>query len=310
MEELISGVLVVDKEAGMTSHDVVNRVRRLYGTRQVGHTGTLDPQATGVLVLLVGRAVKASEYLQTHDKTYEALLKLGVETDTEDMTGRVLSTCADLPRAEEVKEVCQRFVGETDQVPPMYSALKQNGRKLVDLARQGVEVERAARRITVYRLTCAPENEREGLYRLTVGCSGGTYIRSLCRDIGRALGCGGAMAALRRTQSGAFTLKGARSLRELEELTDAQRKELLLPVERLFEDLPKVELPPFYRRLCSSGCPVFLKKIGVDLPVGQTVRLSDGERFFALGRVAEEEDGKTVRAVKQFLLYREDGKPC
>ena len=172
------GILLIDKTAGLTSHDVVGRVRRLYGTRQVGHTGTLDPMATGLLVVLVGRAVKASEYATAHDKTYEAGLALGLTTDTEDVTGTVLTKSDRLPTADEVAAVLPRFRGDLWQVPPMYSALKQGGKKLYDLARQGVTVEREARPITVYRLTGHPVSEVEGRYDLTVSCSKGKIGRA------------------------------------------------------------------------------------------------------------------------------------
>ena len=312
MEKLTSGgVLVIDKPAGMTSHDVVGRVRRLYGTKQVGHTGTLDPMATGVLVLLVGRAVKASDFLLSEDKRYEALLRLGLRTDTEDMSGKVLSETAVLPHEEEVLEVCRSFVGGQLQVPPMYSALKVGGQKLVDLARKGLEVERAPRPITVYELNAGTVDAASGLYRLDVRCSKGTYIRSLCRDIGEKIGCGGVMAALRRTQSGPFSLHGAHTLEELEEQPPEERLSALLPLEDLFSALPAVVMPDFYRRLSSSGCTVSCKKLRVDVPSGQLLRLygEDG-CFYALGRVEEHEEGRGVKAVKQFILYDKDGKPC
>ena len=305
----LSGVLPIDKQAGMTSHDVVGAVRRLFGTKQVGHTGTLDPMATGVLTLLVGRAVKASDCLLACRKRYEALLKLGIETDTEDTTGKTLKTCADLPEMQTVFDVCKRFSGQINQTPPMYSALKKNGKKLVDLARAGIEVERAPRLVTIEELTVRAENEKEGLYALSVLCSEGTYIRTLCADIGRTLGCGGAMAALRRTENGRFSLSNTHTLRELEALSFEERVGLLLPTESVFDELPKLLLPPFYRKLASSGCPVYLRKLGVDHPVGARLRLYDGKDFFALGEVGVYEEGIAVKAVKQFILYDKDGKP-
>ena len=311
MEELNrSGVLIVDKPAGVTSQDAVNIVRRLYGTRQVGHTGTLDPMATGVLPVLVGRAVKASEYLLAENKRYQARLKLGLTTDTEDTDGKILSVCSVLPGAEEVARVCASVTGEQRQVPPMYSALKRNGKKLVDLARAGITVEREPRLISIYELNVRTVDEAAGLYELDVLCSKGTYIRSLCRDIGAALGCGGVMAGLRRTASGPFGTDCAHTLGELESMTEAERAALLLPLERLFEDLPALRLPPFYRRLSSSGCAIDLKKLGADLPDGRNVRLYDGDLFYALGRVQKTEEGRAVRAVKQFVLFDKDGKPC
>ena len=193
----LSGVLLLDKPAGPTSHDMVGRVRRLYGTRRVGHTGTLDPLATGLLVVLVGRAAKAAEYLVSDEKHYTATLRLGITTDTEDVTGEVLTRTEALPKAEAVASACAAMVGKSEQIPPMYSALKVGGRKLVDIARAGGEVEREARPIEIYSLTCTPTDTPSD-YRLDVHCSTGTYIRTLCTDIGAKLGCGGVVATLRR----------------------------------------------------------------------------------------------------------------
>ena len=179
----LSGVLLLDKPAGPTSHDMVGLVRRLYGTRRVGHTGTLDPLATGLLVVLVGRAAKAAEYLVSDEKHYTATLRLGMTTDTEDVTGEVLTHTDTLPDAEAVAAACAAMVGKSEQVPPMYSALKVGGRKLVDIARAGGEVERDARPIEIYSLTCTPTDTPSD-YRLDVHCSKGTYIRTLCADIG------------------------------------------------------------------------------------------------------------------------------
>ena len=196
-----SGILLINKHAGATSHDIVNKVRRAMHTKRVGHTGTLDPMATGVLVVLVGRAAKACEYVSHDRKVYRATLRLGLTTDTEDTTGTVLTTCDTLPSPEQVAAICERFVGKIEQIPPMYSALKVDGQKLCDLARQGIEVERKARPIEIYALSCVPTNSPTD-YTLTVDCSGGTYIRTLCADIGASLGCGGALATLMDTVAG------------------------------------------------------------------------------------------------------------
>lgn len=301
-----SGVLILNKSAGMTSHDAVNKIRRLFSTKQVGHTGTLDPMATGVLPILLGRAVKASEYLLSDWKGYKALLQLGVVTDTGDTTGRILEQKEHLPPKEQVFAVCSSFVGEQTQIPPMYSALKVNGQKLCDLARRNIEVERAPRPITVRSLIPQAVDEEKGLYSLSILCSKGTYIRSLCTDIGKALSCGGSMAGLIRTQSGHFFLEKAHTLQELEEMNSEERSSLLLPVESLFSDLPAVTLPPFYRRLCSSGCPIYLSKLGLReqaFPDGQRLRLYDGSVFFALGEVGQHPEGKALKAIKQFVLF-------
>ena len=296
------GILLVDKPAGMTSHDVVWRVRKLFGTKKVGHTGTLDPLATGVLVVLLGRAAKACEYVSHDEKVYEATLRLGLTTDTEDVTGNVLTTAESLPTPAEVAAVLPSFRGEIMQVPPMYSALKVNGRKLCDLARAGEVVEREARPVTVKSLVCEA-TDAAGDYRMTVRVSGGTYIRTLCADIGATLGCGGVMATLRRTEAGGFPIADCVTLEELEAMDMGERLERLRPVEELFSDLEAVNLPDFYRTLCRNGCEIYLKKIGVSFPAGQRLRLCDASgRFFALGEVGEYEDGAAVKAIKIFVL--------
>ena len=296
------GILLVDKPAGMTSHDVVWRVRKLFGTKKVGHTGTLDPLATGVLVVLLGRAAKACEYVSHDEKVYEATLRLGLTTDTEDVTGNVLTTAESLPTPAEVAAVLPSFRGEIMQVPPMYSALKVNGRKLCDLARAGEVVEREARPVTVKSLVCEA-TDAVGDYRMTVRVSGGTYIRTLCADIGAALGCGGVMATLRRTEAGGFPIADCVTLEELEAMDMDGRLERLRPVEELFSDLEAVNLPDFYRTLCRNGCEIYLKKLGVSFPVGARLRLCDSRGvFFALGEVGEYEDGIAVKAIKIFVL--------
>ena len=279
------GVLIVHKHAGVTSHDVVNAVRRLYGTRRVGHAGTLDPMATGVLVVLVGRAAKAAEYLASDRKRYRALLRLGLTTDTEDITGRVLTRAASLPPAEALEAALPAFRGTIRQVPPMYSALKVGGKKLLDLARRGETVERQPREITIFELTARPAGQESDFW-LEVCCSGGTYIRTLCADIGAALGCGGMMAALERIEACGFRLSEAVSLPELEAMSPGERAAQLRPVERLFEGLPAIRLPAFYERLFRSGCAVALSKLRADPPAGARLRVCDAAgRFFALGEV-------------------------
>lgn len=301
-DNLPGGVLAAHKGEGMTSHDVVNRIRRMYGTKRVGHAGTLDPMATGVLVVLVGRAAKACEYISSDRKAYRATLKLGLETDTEDITGKVLRECAEIPSFEAVEAACRNFIGKIKQVPPMYSALKVNGQKLYDLARQGVTVEREARDITVFSLSCEA-TERKDEFILDVECSGGTYIRTLCADIGAALGCGGAMAALERREACGIGLSECYSLEDIENMDAEQRQSVLLPVERLFDGLAAVRLPEFFEKLFRSGCPIYQKKIKTSHEVGARVRVCDKDgNFFALGEVVDTEEGSAVRSVKIFEL--------
>ena len=297
-----TGILIVNKPTGITSHDVVGRIRRLYGTRRVGHTGTLDPLASGVLVILIGRAAKAAEYLVAESKGYRATLRLGLETDTEDVTGSVLATSEALPSRETVLSVCEKFTGELLQVPPMYSALKQNGQKLCDLARRGVVVDRPARPIVIHRLDCFATDSPSD-YLLDVECSSGTYIRTLCADIGKALGVGGVMATLERVRTGNFLLSDSVTVEELEAMSPEARLSLLIPTERLFDSLPSVALPAFFERLCRSGCEIYQKKLRTHHEVGQRLRLcTDDGRFFALGEVREFPDGSAIKALKLFDL--------
>lgn len=296
------GILPIDKPAGKTSHDIVGQMRRLYHTKRVGHTGTLDPMATGVLTILIGRAAKAAEYLVCDRKTYAAKLRLGITTDTEDTTGRVLTECSDLPDADAVIAAANSFRGAYAQIPPMVSALKVGGKKLVDLARQGIEIERKPRDVMIFALHCAP-TDRPDTYSLTVECSSGTYIRTLCADIGRKLGCGGVMAELRRTAAGGFSLSDTHTPAEIEATDDEGRAALLLPVESLFSSLFAVRMPLFYEKLARSGCEIYQKKLATDYPVGTRVRVCDeGGSFFALGEVREYPEGSAVKLIKLFEL--------
>lgn len=299
------GVLCINKPCGITSHTVVNIVRKLYNTKQVGHTGTLDPLATGVLPIMVGRAVKASEYLTAEDKGYIAEMKLGVVTDSGDITGNIIRESKDIPSSSTVYSVAGSFTGNIKQTPPMYSALKVQGQKLVDLARKGIEVERQAREITINRLDMECTDENNGTYRLSVECSKGTYIRTLCTDIGEKLGCGATMTALQRTKSGNFTLVNSYTLEELEKMSLDERTKLLLPIESLFEELPKIALPAFFERLARSGLEIYIKKIGIAkeaYPLYSRFRLCGKDGFFALGELREYPDGYAVKPIKQFIL--------
>lgn len=296
--DAVTGIFILNKEEGLTSQSAVNRVKRLFGAEKAGHTGTLDPMATGVLPVLLGRAVKASEFMLSSDKHYRATLRLGMTTDTEDTTGEVLSRADTLPTAEEVFAAADAFRGEILQTPPMYSALKQNGKKLVDLARAGITVEREPRQITVRRLTLRQLSPSD--YEMDVVCSKGTYIRTLCADIGASLGVGGVMASLCRTEAAGFSLSDAHTLKEAEVLSDEGRRALLFPVERVFLSLPKVTLPPFFARLARNGAPIYQKKIGISLPEKSRVRLSDADGFFAVAESREAADGMAFCLLKLF----------
>ncbi|MBQ8145507.1 MAG: tRNA pseudouridine(55) synthase TruB [Clostridia bacterium] len=302
MEKELCGVILVNKHKGVTSHDIVFKIRRLFNTKKVGHTGTLDPLATGVLPVLVGRAAKAAEYLLSENKEYIASIKLGITTDTEDITGKILTKSDTLPNKNEFFDACLHFTGEIDQVPPMYSALKVNGEKLVDLARKGIEVERQSRKINVYSIEPKTINEQEGEYEIKVACSKGTYIRTLCADIGAYLGCGAVMTELKRTKSGAFDIADTHTISELEEMDFDTRCSLLIPVEQLFTEAERVVLPDFYARLCKSGCEIYQKKIKTDFPTDSFIRICDKNGFFALGQVRDYPEGSAIKAIKLFVI--------
>lgn len=295
IEREISGVLPVNKPAGMTSHDVVFKIRKLYGTKKVGHTGTLDPDATGLLIVLIGRAAKAAEYVTAGKKVYRAGLRLGITTDTEDTTGKTLTESDDIPEKQAVLAAVSSFEGEIMQVPPMYSALKVNGQKLCDLARKGITVERAARPVTIYSIAADGQGKD---YTLDVACSAGTYIRTLCADIGAKLGCGGAMSSLFRTETGGFNVSAAHTLAEIEALSIEERDALLVPTESLFEDLEKITLPTFYERLAKNGAEIYQKKIGTAYETGTLLRVHGAGGFFGIGEVREYESGSAVKIVK------------
>ena len=302
MQNELCGVILVNKHKGVTSHDIVFKVRKLYSTKKVGHTGTLDPLATGVLPVLIGRGAKAAEYLLSENKGYTAEIKLGITTDTEDITGNILSKSDTLPTKNEFFEAVEHFVGEIEQIPPMYSALKVDGKKLVDLAREGITVERQARKITIYSINAECINENEGVYKLDVECSKGTYIRTLCADIGAYLGCGAVMSELNRTRSGNFTIDNAYTIDQIDKMSLEEREKIVQPIEELFLEAPNVVLPDFYARLCRSGCEIYQKKIKTDYPVDEFIRICDKDGFFALGQVKDYPDGTAIKALKLFKL--------
>ncbi len=237
----VSGVLVVDKPVGLTSHEVVQIIRRGTNIRRAGHTGTLDPRASGVLVVLIGPAVRLSEYVSASDKRYQAVIQLGTSTDTYDADGQILATNLVNISEDEFEEALQSFVGEIEQVPPPYSAVKVKGRKAYDMARKGEDVDLAPRKITVYSLEMLEWAPPEVV--IDVYCSSGTYIRSLANDLGKMLGCGAHLVGLRRTKSGRFTLRDAAPLRKLREAFDTGTwYQYLIPAAEALSDWPAIEL--------------------------------------------------------------------
>ncbi len=236
---MASGILVIDKPEGWTSMDVCAKLRGIFHEKRVGHGGTLDPMATGVLPVFVGRATRAVEFAEKSDKEYVAGLKLGVVTNTQDTTGEVLEERDVDVTENRLRTVLARFIGDIEQIPPMYSAIKINGKKLYELARKGREVERPARSVTIKALEIL-EQQGEDLYMIKVRCSKGTYIRTLCHDIGQALGCGGCMSSLRRTMAAGFTLEDAVTLEQVQAAADPAS--LLLPVDCFFAGRPVLVL--------------------------------------------------------------------
>ena len=295
-----TGVLVVNKHEGVTSHRIVQILRRLYDTPRVGHTGTLDPMATGVLPILLGRAVKASDYLVSEEKEYIATLRLGVTTDTLDTTGEILSTSDNIPSEKEVMEAAESFIGEIEQIPPMYSAIKIDGQKLVDLARAGETVERKPRQVEIKELDVEKLTETE--YKLRIVCSKGTYVRTLCADIGEKLGCGGAMSSLVRVRTGNFTLENAITVEELENMTFEERVALPLATVRLFDNLNSISVNDFYAKLIKGGTELYQKKLGTSFEDGELIRIMHNGEFLALGRVCQYEKGSAVKPEKLFIL--------
>jgi len=279
----VNGVLLLDKPAGASSNHALQRARRLFQAQKAGHTGTLDPMATGLLPVCFGEATKFSAHLLEADKFYRTRVELGVVTDSGDAEGAVIERHA-VPRLTEadIEGVLARFRGEIDQIPPMYSALKHQGRKLYELAREGKSIERAARRVTVYDarlLACEAE-----AFELEVRVSKGTYIRTLAEDIGRALGCGAHISALRRLATGPFTSDGMQDFASLETLADqAEREAVLLPVDVLVDHLPRLDVDTEAAGRLTHGQSARVEAGG--LAEGETARLYRGEAFLGLGTV-------------------------
>ena len=272
----MDGIDILDKPQDWTSQDVTARLRRVFGTRRIGHGGTLDPMATGVLPVFVGRATRGVEFFEHAEKTYETVLRLGLTTDTEDITGTVLTEATVSVTDEQVEGALDAFRGVIMQVPPMYSALKVNGQKLCDLARKGKTVERQPRPITIYELTLLERGENT--LRLRVRCSKGTYIRTLCKDIGEALGCGGCMESLRRVSAGEYTIAEAVPLQEL--LDTVEPETYLRGVDTMCRNYPAVNLTANQEKRCRNG-----NTFSVKLPEGTYRAYSQSGEFLMLAKV-------------------------
>lgn len=284
----MDGIVIVDKPQGWTSQDVTARLRRVFGTRRIGHGGTLDPMATGVLPVFVGRATRGVEFFEHAEKTYETVLRFGITTDTEDMTGTVLTEENVSFTEEQLQETLAAFRGEILQVPPMYSALKVNGQKLCDLARKGKTVERQPRPITIHELTLVERGENT--LRLRVRCSKGTYIRTLCKDIGEKLGCGGCMESLRRVAAGEYTIDEAVPLQTL--LDTEEPEKYLRDVDTMFRNYPAVTLTANQETRCRNG-----NAFSVSLAPGTYRAYGQSGEFLMLAKV----DGGVMSTIKSFF---------
>ena len=287
----MNGILLIDKQKDWTSNDVVAKLKGILHQRRIGHSGTLDPMATGLLVVFVGRATRAVAFAEGHDKRYLAGLRLGITTDTQDITGTVLEEKNVSVSMEELDQALALFRGEIQQVPPMYSAIKHQGRRLYDIARKGGEVERKPRTITIHDLRLI--GQQNGDWLLDVSCSKGTYVRTLCHDLGQTLGCGGCMSSLRRVQAGQFSVDQAVTLEQVQHMADEGRaEELLLPVDSLFDQYPACVVDAAQEKKIRCG-----NQVESGLAVGMYRVYSKSGDCLMLGRA---EDGK-MKTVKSFF---------
>ena len=287
----LNGIIIVDKPQGWTSHDIVAKLRGVFGEKRIGHGGTLDPMATGVLPVFVGRATRAAQFCENAVKKYTAGLTLGITTDTQDTTGNILSEKPCTVTEKELNAVLENFKGEISQIPPMYSAVKIGGKKLYELARRGVEVEREARKITICSLDARRVSDNE--YLLDVTCSKGTYIRTLCHDIGEMLGCGGCMSSLRRTQAGVYTENDAVTMDEILKCREEGKADMLLKsVDSIFKDKNAVTIDKKYMKAVLNG-----NAFPCVYPDGQYRAYAPDGGFLMLGEVVRGE----MKTIKSFF---------
>lgn len=290
----INGVICINKPQDFTSFDVVAIMRRAAGTRKIGHGGTLDPMATGVLPIYIGRAAKTADLNPVSDKKYRATFRLGVTTDTEDVWGKVLTEDEKPVTLAEITDAVKAMQGDIMQMPPMYSAVKINGKRLYDLARQGIEVERAARPVTVYSIELSDYDRQNRTGTLDIHCSKGTYIRTIISDIGKKLGAGAIMTSLCRTMAAGFTLSDCHDIEKLRNMPPEDTAKLVLPTERVFSCYDEVSLDDAQKKLFMNGMILDCGRMGISYPADTRLRLKHGDTFIGVAKVNEENGLKSV----------------
>lgn len=295
----MTGIIILDKPKDITSFGAVARVRRLCSEKKCGHTGTLDPMATGVMTVMLGNTTRFIELLPSHDKAYIASFRLGTVTDTLDITGNILETRKVDSTAEQVREALRSFEGEISQLPPMYSAVSVNGQRLYDLARKGIEVERKPRQVTVYSIDMISENEENGEYSIAVECSSGTYIRTIISDLGEMLGCGAVLTDLRRTKANGFSIENAVTLEELENaVNNGNIGSVLIPVDRALEGYPVIKVSAAQAKRFSNGGELDLQRLKYPRMIG-LFRIYDPENnFIGLGEIGAGDSLSVKRVYK------------
>ena len=286
----MTGIILLDKPKDITSFGAVARVRRICSEKKCGHTGTLDPMATGVLTVMLGGATRFIELLPSHNKAYRASFRLGTTTDTLDITGKVLETREVNASAGDVREKIKDFVGEISQLPPMYSAVSVDGQRLYDLARQGIEVERKPRQVTVFSIDILSENEETNEYEIHVECSSGTYIRTLISDLGEALGCGAVMTELRRTKANGFEIEKAVTLEELEEAVNSGRiEDVLIPVDKALEEYPVIKVSEAQAKRFRNGGELSLERLKYPRMLGYFRIYDPAGNFIGIGEIGQKD---------------------
>lgn len=302
----MDGIIVIDKPRDITSFGVVSKIRRIIGEKKVGHMGTLDPMATGVLPIMLGFATKSLELISDHSKQYIAELKFGITTDTEDITGNIIKTSNKSLNEDDLKNVLIRFRGQIEQCPPMYSAIKKDGIRLYDLARKGIEIDRKKRLINIHRLDLIDFNECYRTAKLRIGCSRGTYIRTLCSDIGKALGVGATMTNLRRTLSNGFTIANSIEIDDVYKMANqGNLNDKIFPVEYVFRDLKRVDITQAQAIRFSNGGGLLISRLNIE------ANLKDSnicrvyfKKFIGLGRISIDND--EVKALRIFSRYEKE----